>query len=65
MPKIKLFCNTGFAGASHNDEEYVDDDFWSAMTADEREKYLEDAGAEYMVNSGIEYGAYLASDDEG
>jgi len=65
MPRIKLFCNTGFSGANHTGEEYVDDDFWNAMTTGEKEKYLQEIGDEFMWNSGIECGAYLASDNEG
>lgn len=65
MPKIKLFCNTGFAGASHNDEEYVDDAFWNSLTEEEKEKYLEEMGINFMWNSGIECGATLVNDNEG
>lgn len=63
MPLIKLYCDTGFANAKHEDEEYVEDEFWNSLTAEEKEKYLHEMGMDFMWNSGIECGAYLADED--
>ena len=65
MPLIKLYCETGFAGAKHEDEEYIDDESWNALDAEEKEKHLEQMGIDFMWNSGIECGACLADSNEG
>ncbi len=63
MPKIKLFCSSGFAGGGHEDVFEVDDAEWDAMSEDEREEFLNDAAITHM-NNHIECGAWVIEDGE-
>lgn len=58
MPRIKMFIDTGFAGARHEDYTDFDDDIWAGMTEEAREKELDDIAQEYLVNH-IECGAFV------
>jgi len=64
MPLIKLYCETGFANAKNTGEEYVYDELWNYLTAEEKEEHLREMGMDFMWNSGVECGAYLAGEDD-
>ncbi len=52
--QIKLYVNTGFVGARH--EEIIDGpDDWETMTEDEREEWIDEAAKDYLINC-IEFG---------
>lgn len=56
--RIKMYVDTGFPTACHEDYHEVDKDEWEAMTKDEKDSYLEEVAKEYMGDC-IDYGAYL------
>lgn len=59
--KIKLYIGTGFAGAKHEDEEYIDRKEWEGMSPEQREEYLEQAATDYL-NNHIDYSAWVEED---
>ena len=61
--KIKVFINTGFANAKHEDILEIDDEEWESMTDHEKEARLEEEAEMYMENT-IEIGAYPLEDGE-
>ena len=63
MPKIKLFCSSGFACGDHEDEMEVDDAEWDAMPEAEREEFLNDAAITHRDNH-IDCGAWVIEDSD-
>ncbi|HHK0021534.1 TPA: hypothetical protein ACQQGR_004925 [Pseudomonas aeruginosa] len=59
--KIRLFVNTGFAGATHEDIHEVDREEWEEMNEKERDDFLEECAKDFMSNC-IDYGAYVVED---
>jgi len=56
--RIKLYVNTGYPSAKHEDYEEVDREEWEALSEKQRDEWLEEAAQTYMANC-IEYGAYV------
>ena len=61
--RIKVFINTGFANAKHEDVIEVPNEDWNGMTEKEREDFLDEEAEMFMANL-IEAGAYPIDDDE-
>lgn len=62
MPIIKLYVDTGYSGANHNSEDFVDDEEWAEMSPELREELLQDMAVEYLHNC-IDYGAYVEDEE--
>lgn len=56
--KINLYIGTGFAGCKYEDCEYVDREEWDAMSAEEKEEYLDQAANDFLT-SRIDFSAYV------
>lgn len=60
--KINLWVNTGYSGASHRSEEYVEKEYWDNLTPTQREDFLDELAKEYLSNC-IDYGAYVEDEE--
>jgi len=60
MVRIKLWVNTGFAGAKH-EEEIEGPDEWETMSPEEREKWMDEAARDYLFDR-CEFGAAVIPD---
>lgn len=58
MPKVRLNLSIGYAGADRNEVEDIDDAFWESLTAEEREKYLDELSRDW-ANNYVEYNAEI------
>lgn len=58
MPKVRLNLSIGYAGADRNEVEDIDDAFWESLTAEEREKYLDELARDW-ANNYVEYNAEI------
>lgn len=58
MPLIKMNLSIGYAGADRNDEEYIDDEEWEAMTEKERNQLLDELSTDW-ANNFIEIAAWV------
>lgn len=62
MPTIKLYCETGFANATHKDEVFIDDSIWDSMTEEQKELELQDMAVEFRDNC-VDCGAYVEEEE--
>lgn len=60
--RIKLYVDTGYPTAKHEDHEEVDRAWWNSLSEKERDEWLDQAAQDYMSNC-IEYGAYVDEDN--
>lgn len=56
--KIRVYVNTGFPGAKHEDVVEVPDDEWNALTEEEKERRLDEEAKDFMGNN-IDFGAHV------
>lgn len=63
MPKIRLYVDTGFVGAEHEDFMEIPDDEWEKMTAAERDTLCRDAADEIMYER-VECGWELCEEED-
>jgi hypothetical protein len=62
MPTIKLYCHTGFANASHEDEIFIEDDIWDSMTDEQKENELQELARDFRDNN-IDFGACVEEEE--
>ena len=60
--KIKLWITTGFSGAKHKEDYYIDRQDWEGMAISEQEKFLDQLAKEYL-HEHIDYGAYVEEEE--
>ncbi len=58
MPTVKLSLSIGFANASRENEEVIDDELWDSMDEKEREEYLDEL-ATFWANNYIDIGVKI------
>lgn len=61
--KIKMYANSGFAGAGHVDYEEVDKAWWQSLSEEKQDEFLNDLACDHM-NNHIDYGAYVIEEEE-
>jgi len=61
--RIKLWANGGLANTNREEYHEVPEDEWNSMTKDEQEVYLQECADAFMVQCGIEWGAYVEGED--
>lgn len=62
MITIKMYVNTGFANATHEDSFQMEHSEWDAMSESEQGAFLDQAAQDYMSNY-IECGAYVEEEE--
>lgn len=60
--KVKLWVETGYSGANHYSEDYIEKQVWDNSTPEQRERMLQEIAKDYLHNC-IDYGAYVEEDE--
>lgn len=61
MPRIKLHLGIGFSNASHNEEHFIEDAVWDAMSPAEQEEELNQLAQDWG-NNYIDLCAWVVED---
>lgn len=58
MPTIKLWVETGFSNATHEDEVEIPDEEWITLTSEQQQDLMDELAKDFRDDR-IEYGASI------